>query len=253
MFALVTIAAAAVVATAHPPVVIDDTISADSIIARYYAAVGGKDKLLAIQSRRLTGTYRQGSLAAHTVILWRRPGVRRIVITAPGINHAEGFDGVTWEHDYATGRTIRDTGTANVMGRRSAEFDESFVDYATKRSRVTSLGSGLLDGQPTYGLRVALMDGAQKDYFFDQKSGLIVAVKQQKPMPGGKSVETLTSYDDWRPVGGVLMPHVFLERNTVNGGIINRVEWDTIEVNVPTSVSDFRPPTGVARSGAGTR
>ena len=224
-----------------------DTLASDTIIAKYYRAVGGRDKLLAIKSRRLSGSYKQGSVDARTMILWRRPGVRRIEMQAPGINHAEGYDGSTWEHDYLTGKTVRDTGVASVAGRQGAEFDESFVQYAVKHNQVRSMGEGTLDGNPSYGMRVTLADGSKKDYFFDGKTGLIIAVRKIMVLPGGRKVPTLTSYESWSDVGGVMMPHKFVERNTVNGGVISTTMWDTIEVNVATTAGDFKPPVATAR------
>ena len=58
----------------------DSTATADSIIARYYVAIGGRAKLLA-RSRRMAGRYQEGAFTASTVILARRPSLRRVSVT----------------------------------------------------------------------------------------------------------------------------------------------------------------------------
>lgn len=77
----------------------------DSVFTRYYRAIGGLDRVLAVTSRRMWGTYVEGALSAHT--------------------YAEGFDGRTWEYNFQMRRLVVDSGVAADAGRRGAEFDES--------------------------------------------------------------------------------------------------------------------------------
>ena len=62
-------------------------------------------------------------------------------VHAPGFDYAEGFDGRTWEYNFQKQQLVVDTGAAADAGRRGAEFDESFVDYARKGHTVQSLGA----------------------------------------------------------------------------------------------------------------
>src|SRR4051812_10807834 len=65
----------------------------DAVIDEYYHAIGGYERLESIKTRRMSGTYVEGSLHATTDILWERPSLRRVNVHAPGFEYSEGFDG----------------------------------------------------------------------------------------------------------------------------------------------------------------
>jgi hypothetical protein len=209
--------------------------SADSVFNHYYRAIGGRERLEGVVTRRMWGTYSEGALVARTDMAWRRPALRRVNVHAPGFDYSEGFDGDTWEFNFQTHTLVVDTGAAADAGRRGAEFDESFVAYARKGHRVAVLGVEQFEGRPAYRVRVTLADGWLKEYLFDQESGLIVAVRKAMPIhASGPAVETLSSYEDWRPtLGGVLLQaHRFVERESRTGRVLNTLQWDSVRTNV---------------------
>lgn len=206
--------------------------SVDEVLGRYFRAVGGEERLLSVRSRQMWGTYSEGAMTARTDIAWQRPSTRRVNIHAPGFEYSEGFDGRTWEFNFRTNHLVVDTGAAEAAGRRGAEFDESFVDYRMKGHRVAMIGSERFEGRDAYRLRVSLTDGWEKDYLFDQESGLIVAVRKAMPVhASGPAVESMSTYEDWRETGGLLQPHRFSEREVVSGRLMNTLQWDSIRVN----------------------
>lgn len=216
----------------------------DAIFTRYYNAVGGRDRLERIQSRRMWGVYSEGTLTANTDIAWKRPAVRRVNVHAPGFEYSEGFDGRTWEYNLQTQRLVVDTGAAADAGRRGAEFDESFVDYSRKGHQVSVLGAETFDGRPAHRVRVVLEDGWAKEYVFDDSTGLILALRKAMPLHAtGAPVTSVTSYEDWRREGGILQPHRFIEREVQSGKLMNSLKWDSIRVDVDLSTRELgRPP-----------
>ena len=221
--------------------------SVDLAIDNYYRAVGGYDHLEAVKTRHMIGTYVEGDLHAVTDIFWQRPALRRVNVHAPGFEYSEGFDGETWEYNHLTRRAVIDTGAPADVGRRGAEFDESFVDYRKKGHRAQSLGRETLGGMDVVHLRVTLSDGFAKDYYFDVHSHLIAAVGKAMPIHNvGAPVKTLSFYGDWRQEGGVLQPHSFAEKEVATGKVLNTLHWDRIENNVPISAAEIENP---ARAG----
>ena len=216
---------------------------ADALIADYYRAIGGYPALKAVVSRHMIGTYVEGSLRAGTDIWWKRPALRRVNVHAPGFEYSEGYDGETWEFNHLTGKAVVDTGAAADVGRRGAEFDESFVDYRAKGHRVELLGPEMLGGSDVVHLRVTLTDGFAKDYYFDSRTHLITAVGKAMPIHNvGAPIETLSFYDEWRREGGVLQPHSFVEKEVTTGKVLNTLHWDRIETNVPIVGSAIANP-----------
>jgi hypothetical protein len=223
-----------------------DTTSADSIIARYYTAIGGRDRVLAVQTRRMSGTYQEGTFSASTTILGRRPNLRRVSVTGPdGFTFVELFDGTTmWEFSEKFASPVRrDTGAAERAGRRGAEFDESFVDWNAKGHRVEARGRQSIRGRDVDQLHVVLADGWEKDYYFDVASGLLVALRKAMPLHAkGAKIESLSFYEDYRAVNGILLPHAFEERNTATGELMNVLRWTKIELDVPIRDEAFHRP-----------
>jgi hypothetical protein len=218
--------------------------TADAIIAHYYRAIGGYDRLERITTRHMWGSYAEGTLHASTDIVWKRPMLRRVNVHAPGFDYAEGFDGETWEYNFQKQRLVLDTGAAADAGRRGAEFDESFVDYARKGNTVEVVGAEPFDGRPAHRMRVTLSDGWQKEYVFDDSTGLILALRKAMPIHAtGPAVASLTSYEDWRAEGGVLQPHLFNEHEVQSGRVMNTLRWDSIATNAPLDASDLGRPT----------
>jgi hypothetical protein len=218
--------------------------AADSVFEKYYRAIGGLDRLLGVSSRQMHGTYTEGTLLARTDIAWQRPDVRRVNVHAPGFEYSEGYDGRTWEFNFQSGQLVVDTGFAADAGRRGAEFDESFVSYDRKGHQVAVLGLEEFAGRQARRIRVTLSDGWVKEYLFDLQSGLIVALRKAMPIHAkGPVVESLTSYEDWRPTLGLLQPHRFIEREAGTGRLLNTLQWDGRVRRPPRLPGPMQGPT----------
>jgi hypothetical protein len=246
--ALIVITATLLASCTHASHVSGDTLSTratpDEIIARYYRAIGGRDRLERIDTRHMWGTYSEGSLTARTDIAWKRPSLRRVNVHAPGFDYAEGFDGQTWEYNFQKQRLVVDTGAAADAGRRGAEFDESFVDYARKGHAVEVVGAESFENRPAHRIRVALADGWQKEYVFDDSTGLILALRKAMPLHAtGPAVTSVTTYEDWRVEGGVLQPHRFAEHDVQTGRLLNTLQWDSIAINVSLRAEELGRPS----------
>lgn len=217
--------------------------TADEVIAHYYSAIGGRDRLERVVTRHMWGSYSEGTLNAKTDILWKRPLLRRVNVHAPGFDYSEGFDGQTWEYNFQKKQAVVDTGAAADAGRRGAEFDESFVDYARKGHTVELIGAESFGDRPAHRIRVTLADGWQKEYVFDDSTGLILALRKAMPLHAtGPAITSITAYEDWRVEGGVLQPHRFTEHDVQAGRLLNTLQWDSIRTNVHLSASDLDRP-----------
>jgi hypothetical protein len=223
--------------------------SVDQVIAGYYEAVGGYERLKAVRTRHMRGRYHEGSLDAATEIFQERPQLRRVSVLTPKWEHIEGFDGQTWEYHRdagsATGHLTRDTlgGPAELAQRRGSEFDESFVDYSQRGFTATLLGRERLRDLDVYRVRIIRTDGWTLDYYFDVHSHLLVALRKAMPLHAtGPDVESLTFYSDWRFVSALLVPFSGEERNVKTGAVLSTLAWDLIEYNVPIRRQDLLPP-----------
>jgi hypothetical protein len=216
----------------------------DAIFAHYYRAIGGRERLEHVESRHMWGVYNEGTLTAKTDMVWKRPMWRRVNVHAPGFDYSEGFDGHTWEYNFQRQTLVVDTGAAADAGRRGAEFDESFVDYDKKGHQVSVVGAELFEDRRAHRVRVTLADGWEKQYLFDDSTGLIIALRKAMPIHAtGAPVTSVTTYEDWRTEGGVFQPHRFVEREMLGGRLLNSLQWDSIRTNVELGERELgRPP-----------
>jgi hypothetical protein len=217
--------------------------SADSIIAKYIQARGGHKKLRAIKTLRMIGTYQEGKNSFGTYILWKRPAFRLVAVGPEGTAYLEGFNGASWEYSQTRKQLKLTSGAAEAATRRGAEFDESIIDHKAKGHRVEYLGREKILGLDVFHLRVNLKDGWVKDYYLDTKTYLIVALRKAMPLHAqGPAIESLTTYEDYRPVAGVLYPHSFVEKKVATGEVMNTLRWDRIEANIDIDNARFSPP-----------
>jgi hypothetical protein len=83
-----------------------------------------------------------------------------------------------------------------------------------------------------------------KEYYFDTKTHLIVAVRKAMPIHAkGPIVASLSYYEDWRRTGTLIQPHTFVERAATTGQVMTTLHWDVIESNPALLQSELQPPT----------
>ena len=212
------------------------------LVHRYEQAVGGFAQLKRVHRIRMRGLYTEGTFSAPTVMERQRPDLR--VVNVGG--YCEGYDGSAWEHNTHSHRVVRTSGAAAAATRRGSEFDESFVDAATKHTKIDVIGERILGSERAWLLRATLRDGWRKDYYLDERSGLITALSVSMPVHAhGKPVTSMSRYDDYRRVNGVLFAFRQIERNVETGAIMNVLQWNAIEVNPRLDAADFHPPCRV--------
>ncbi|MEP7066027.1 MAG: hypothetical protein ABI889_08355 [Gemmatimonadota bacterium] len=236
-------------ATSRPDLQPLGASSVDQVIAQYYEAVGGYDRLKGVRTRHMRGRYHEGSLDAVTEIFHERPHLRRVSVLTAKWEHIEGFDGQTWEYHrdvgHATGHLVRDTlgGPAELAQRRGSEFDESFIDYAQRGFAATLVGRERLRDLDVFRVRITRNDGWVLEYYFDVHSHLLVALRKAMPLHAeGPNVESLTFYSDWRFVSGLLVPFSGEEQDVRTGAVMSALTWEVIEHNVPIKREEILPP-----------
>jgi outer membrane lipoprotein-sorting protein len=196
------IALASVSARAQAP-----TPTADDIIARQVAALGGLDKLKAIQSLRFEGkiVVFGGAIELHFVQYEKRPGQVREEATLQGLTQVQAYDGSGgWQIQPFQGRRDPERMSADdVKGLADdADIDGPLVDYKAKGSKVEYLGTEDVDGTATYKLRLTEKSGDQLTYYIDTDTLMTIRVATKRTVRGRED-NSITDYGDYEKVGGV--------------------------------------------------
>ncbi len=218
----------------------DEPRTADEVISRYVAALGGPEKLAARRSLRVT--YKMSlpnDTEARLISEWKRPGkFCSEMELAQGGPTFQACDGQTWRQLRAMyGETEPEEMPPELvrMSAYQADMDGPLVDYAKKGHTVELAGREEVDGRPAYRLHFVpkgARSGEADDYFIDAQSWLLVQFRAQRAV-GGVEVRVRRTYSDFRPVEGVLIPHT---REDVKEDAGEKQTYKTVVEKVETNI-----------------
>lgn len=232
------------------PVLAQDTpkvaeLTVDQIVEKHTQALGGGDKLKAIQSVTVTGkaVLMGGQIEAPIVMKIKRPSSMRMEISVQGKAVVTGFDGTTsWMINPFVGGS--DAQKSNDEDTQQAKDDSDFiegalVDYKTKGNTVELMGKEDLEGTPAYKLKVTKKSGTIEYQFLDAQTFLeLRSSGKRKQMGQEGDVESTPS--NYKPVNGVMMPYSVSQK--VNGSTMMDLTIEKIEVNTPIDDAIFQMP-----------
>lgn len=224
-------------------------LNADQVIEKHIAASGGYGKLKAVQSLKGTGLYSAGDAPIPFVTFRQRPNFYRWDRDIQGKKLVLSYDGQTawWINPFGGPdgpAKMPETDARNLIGE--AVFEDGLIDYKKKGHRVELLGLDDVDGRQAYRLKLTRKDGEVERFFIDADNFL--KIKHSFVFTANdREFELLTFYQDYKAVGGVLLPHR-IEREFA--GQHRVIEFKSIEVNPKLDATVFRMPkgkTGVAQ------
>jgi outer membrane lipoprotein-sorting protein len=183
----------------------------DDIIAKNLQARGGLDKLKAVTTVRLTGTMSSGPGGDVSFVMeQKRPDMMRTQIVVQGATIVSGFDGQTaWQINPMAGGSapqILPAAQAKVVAEQ-ADFDGPLVDYKAKGNTIELVGTSPVDGRDAYKIKLTAKSGASVVVYIDAERFLEVRSESRTTFQG-REVESESVLSDYRPEGGLMMPHV---------------------------------------------
>jgi photosystem II stability/assembly factor-like uncharacterized protein/outer membrane lipoprotein-sorting protein len=221
--------------------------TADDIIARYQQAVGGAQRMAAVQTLRRTGKYfGGGGFEALYTQESKRPNRVRSEITLQGMTMVQAYDGKTgWRVNPFQGKK-----DAEAMGEdemkgiiQDAEFDDALFDYKAKGNTVQFLGTDQIEGSTVYKLQLTAADnGDVRTYYIDVDNDVPIKLEVKRTVRGAEQEYEIV-YGDYKAVNGWYMPFAF-EIGPKGGTSAQRAKftWDRIETNAVIPDSRFAMP-----------
>jgi hypothetical protein len=238
--------ALAVVATLLP--IQGQAQSLDDIVARHIEARGGKEKLKAVQTVKLTRTVATGIGSPIKVVLYKkRPNLVRLEqgSTQPGaalIPRGISADAV-W--DTVQGKPVARPAQIAAEARDvEGDFDGLLVDWKEKGHTITLDGREKLPGGEVYKLQATLKSGLKRTIYVDAKTFLERRHTGVLNLPGGRQFEVTITFDNWRDVEGVKFPFDITEERTGKEPVVSLVTYtEKIEINPPLDDAIFAMPS----------
>lgn len=224
--------------------------TADELIEKNLAARGGKDKIKAINTVRMTGKMVMGQGQEAPIVLeMARPNKVRVEFTIQGMTGVQAYDGKSgWTLMPFMGKTDPEPMPAEELKllEEQADFDGPLVDYKEKGHQVEYAGKEDLEGSPVHKLKVTRKSGDVAYFYIDAEQFL--EVKQtSKTKLRGQELEGQTTLGDYKEVGGVLFPHS-IEQQPVGapGKVVMTLE--KIEINPEVPATRFEMPAATPKT-----
>jgi len=237
------IAAALLVATSV------QAMTADELVNKNLAAIGGADKLAAIKTLRVEGRMLLGDgteIAA--VQSFKRPNAYRFEGTLQGLTLVQAYDGKeAWRISPFQGRKDPERSSADdakSLAER-ADFEGAFINAAAKGNKLEYLGIEDVDGTNAHKLKVTLKNGDVEYVFFDPDAFLVIRTLQQRLVRGVEQREE-TDFSDYEKIEGVYLPFA---ASAGTPGDTNKTKFtvEKAEANPPLDAAQFAFPTMPAK------
>lgn len=217
--------------------------TADDIINKNIAAMGGLDKLNSIKT-----IYQEDSASAQgikfPVRLWMvNKKAMRAEFTVMGMT---GFqiqrDDSGWGFLPFQGQTTPEPMTADEIkkGLPDLYVTDAFVNYKDKGFKVTYEGMDDAQGSQAYKLKVTISDSVSETYFIDPDTYYVIQVKSKANVNGKVHESTETRSDYKKTADGYVFP---MESNSSDLGDIKTY---TVKINSPIDNSVFSPSVKIA-------
>jgi hypothetical protein len=237
---LTGVAAAALVAASPAP-----TPTVDELVARNVAARGGRERLRAVETLRMTGRLSPGAPAVEAPIRLelKRPDRIRMEITFQGMTAVQAYDGKAgWQIAPFRGQSapVPMSPEETEQALEQADIDGPLVDYKEKGHSLELVGRDKVGEAEAWRLKLTLKNGTVRDVYLDAGSFLEIQTVSKRTIRG-MALEAESRLEDYREVGGILFPHL------IRSGAKGRPERQSlivekIEVNPVLEDAHFRMP-----------
>lgn len=211
--------------------------TADEIVTKHIAAIGGADAWKKVKSITTTGTIKiQGAEFGVTSTVLNGKGARQD-FNVMGMN---GYNILTptagWNFMPFQGQKAPEPITADDLKEGQEELDAqgNLIDYKTKGHTIEYLGTDDVEGVDAYKIKETLKSGKVETIFIDPKTYYIIrSISKQKA--NGKEVDVTTNLSNYQKLPeGIMVP---LSIGLPFGELV----VSKVEVNKPVDESIFKP------------
>jgi hypothetical protein len=220
--------------------------TAESLVARHIAALGGADALSALNTVEFDGELRfPGDLKlVYKEVRAKENNASRTEAALQGLTLTQGYDGRNgWRINPFQGRKDAETMSGDEA-RSIADSGSLFgplVNAKADGSTVTYLGREDFDGTDAYKLKVAQKDGDEFVYLLEPETMLAIKMTETRRIRGAQQVSEY-ELGDYEKVAGVYFP---MSIESWQDGQSNQRQSVIIEkavANVPVTPAMFAQP-----------
>jgi hypothetical protein len=208
------------------------TLTADEVIQKYTAAMGGLDNFNKIKTAKLSGTVStQGMDLPITVQIINGKAMRNDVeVMGQSVINVYN-DGKAWKiNPFAGAATATDvTGPELNEFKSQTNLASQLMDYKKRGYMVELSGQEVIEGANTYKLKLTGDDKKETVYFIDSKTFLPIK-SVSKVQATGQEVEVENYNSDFKEFGGAKFAMTRIRK--AQGQVVQEIKLDKVELDV---------------------
>jgi hypothetical protein len=182
----------------------------------------------------------------------QRPNQSRIEIDFQGLTAIQVWDGSAgWKLRPYLGRSEVEAFSAEEARIAAAqqELDGALINHAAKGTQVANDGTEIVDGKPTYRLKLTYKNGDERRVWIDSQTFLDAMIEGDTRRIEGKMRKVTTLFRDFRSVGGVNVAHQ-LETRVEGMRQGEKIFIEQVALNPVLDRATFARPQAAAASAA---
>jgi len=212
------------------------------VVSNFVKAVGGEEAWHKLHSRVRKGTIEFTDMGLKGTVELDEEAPDKILLTASVAvlgDFRRGYDGVTgWSENPQTG-VVKTSGAELADTRREAEFYMP-LRLTEVYSHMEVTGPQTVEGHDTWEVKASALDGAERTFDFDQKTGYLLRITGDEISPDGKQKDHIELFlEDYKAFDGIMLPTI--HRQTSPVPLV--IDFTDVKHNVPLADSIFSPPS----------
>lgn len=208
------------------------------LIEKAITALGGKDKLQAVQSYTASGKVQVAGLTGTYEVNAKSPDRYRLSLDLGVIQQVRGFDGT---HGWVQQTSIAEQQGADLARIKRAALFLPLFAYAKAGTPSSFKGAETLDnGKKAFVLEFTPQTGAPEQFYLDQDTFLLTRETRQVPNREGGMDAVTIDYADYRSVDGIMVP--FSITQTQPNQVLS-VQFDQYKMNPALAEDIFHNPS----------
>ncbi len=211
--------------------------TADEIINKHIAAIGGADNWKKVKTVNMVGSINSGGMEIPVSIITVNGKAMKVEFTVNGMT---GYQILTttegWSYSPFQGQSKPEALTAEVVKDQQDQLDVQgeLMDYKAKGNKVEYLGKDDVDGTECFKLKVTMASGKEENVFIDAATYYHIRTVA-KAKVDGKEIEATSNLSNFQKLPeGIVFP---MSMESGNGPI----NFKTVEINKPVDDKIFKP------------
>ncbi len=212
--------------------------TADEIVQKHIAAIGGAENWKKLNTVRIKGTMNAGGTELPVTVTYVNMKAVKSEYTMGGMT---GYNILTttkgWNYSPFEGATKPEAMTEAEVKESQDQLDVQgdFIDYKQKGRKVVYLGKDDVEGTECYKLKLTFKNGKEETVFIDAATYYEIRIIT-KEKANGQEVDGVSNYSNYKKLPeGIVFPMSI----DLGGGGPMTVK--TVEINKPVDESIFQP------------